>query len=132
MLFVVPPVVSPASVRRALLALVLATLALGCPAPASRGSGSTGGGSGGGGDEEPRNVQVEPLDPPDQGPPTPTALSRLESAHAIPDAETWSRLAARPATATVSRTEVVKFLLDTQHERTIWFVDTERDRKSVV
>jgi hypothetical protein len=66
------------------------------------------------------------------GPPAPTtdpapgALPRLESAHAIPDETTWRRLAARPATATVARTEVVKFLLDTQHDRTLWFIDTER------
>ncbi|GAB4207609.1 MAG: hypothetical protein OHK0013_25390 [Sandaracinaceae bacterium] len=58
--------------------------------------------------------------------PEPGALPRLESAHAIPDETTWRRLAARPATATVARTEVVKFLVDTQHDRTIWFVDTER------
>jgi hypothetical protein len=54
------------------------------------------------------------------------ARPRLESAHAIPDEATWHRLAARPATATVARTEVVKFLLDTQHDRVLWFIDTAR------
>lgn len=59
---------------------------------------------------------------PDVGPP---ALPRLAAAHDIPDTTTWSQLAARPSTSTVARTEVVKFLLDTQHDRTIWFIDTD-------
>lgn len=51
---------------------------------------------------------------------------RLESAHAIPDAETWQRLAARPASQVMARTEVVKFLVDLATGRTLWFVDSER------
>lgn len=51
---------------------------------------------------------------------------RLESAHTIPDEETWRRLAARPASSVTARTEVVKFLVDLETGRTIWFVDTER------
>ncbi len=76
--------------------------------------------------------QEEPVGPPSEVPPSPTpptpppSLPRLASAHAIPDEATWRQLAARPATATVARTEVVKFLLDTQHDRLIWFIDTER------
>ncbi len=57
--------------------------------------------------------------------PTP-ALPRLESAHAIADASTWSRLAARPATSSIARTEVVKFIVDRADARRIWFIDTER------
>jgi hypothetical protein len=53
-------------------------------------------------------------------------LPRLESAHEIRDASTWRRLCARPTSSTVARTEVVKFLVDLQDERRIWFVDTER------
>lgn len=68
---------------------------------------------------DPPPTVVDPVGPP-------VALPRLASAHGIPDAATWSQLAARPATATVARTEVVKFLLDTQHDRLIWFIDTER------
>lgn len=52
-------------------------------------------------------------------------LSRLDSAHEIPDAQTWRRLCARPTSSTVSRTEVVKFLVDLDDERRIWFIDTE-------
>lgn len=55
-----------------------------------------------------------------------TARARIESAHAIADEATWRALAARPATSSVARAEVVKFLLDTQDGRRIWFVDTER------
>jgi len=56
----------------------------------------------------------------------PVVASRLESAHAIPDAATWDRLAARPASAATARTEVVKFIVDRSTDRTLWFVDTER------
>jgi len=58
--------------------------------------------------------------------PTSRAPARLDSAHEIRDAATWSRLAARPASSTIARTEVVKFVLDRDTDRTLWFVDTER------
>lgn len=51
---------------------------------------------------------------------------RLEFAHTIPDAATWTRLAARPDSATSARTEVVKFLVDRAERRKVWFVDSER------
>jgi len=47
-------------------------------------------------------------------------------AHAIPDAKTWSSLAARPQSAAAARTEVVKFLLDLEDGRRIWFTNTNR------
>ena len=71
---------------------------------------------------------VPPHEVVSQGPPAPHvegALPRLESAHSIPDLATWQRLAARPATSAIARTEVVKFLLDTENARTLWLVDTE-------
>lgn len=52
--------------------------------------------------------------------------ARLESAHRIDDAATWARLAARPATSSVARTEVVKLLVDLVDGRRLWFADTER------
>lgn len=58
--------------------------------------------------------------------PSGARLPRLESAHAIPDAETWLRLAARPASQVQARTEVVKFLVDLATGRSLWFVDSER------
>jgi hypothetical protein len=67
-------------------------------------------------------VSVDPGPTPE----TVTAPERLESAHRIPDQETWRRLAARPASAVVARTEIVKFLVDLEDERRLWFVDTER------
>src|SRR6478736_6068592 len=51
---------------------------------------------------------------------------RLESAHLIPDEATWRSLCARPTSASVARTEVVKFLVDLSDQRRIWFIDTER------
>ncbi|HJL16779.1 MAG TPA: PEP/pyruvate-binding domain-containing protein [Sandaracinaceae bacterium LLY-WYZ-13_1] len=56
----------------------------------------------------------------------PRSTARLAHAHRIDDAETWARLAARPRTASVARTEVVKLLIDLEDERRLWFVDTER------
>ncbi len=53
-------------------------------------------------------------------------IPRAESAHAIPDENTWRSLAARPTSSSVARTEVVKFLVDLSDERRIWFIDTER------
>lgn len=53
-------------------------------------------------------------------------VARLESSHRIPDEVTWHRLAARPEAVAVARTEVVKFLLDLEDRRTLWFLDTER------
>lgn len=55
-----------------------------------------------------------------------SSLPRLESAHTIPDRETWLRLAARPTSSVTARTEVVKFLVDLETGRTVWFIDTER------
>ncbi|WP_236517399.1 PEP/pyruvate-binding domain-containing protein [Sandaracinus amylolyticus] len=55
-----------------------------------------------------------------------TSEGRLEFAHRIDDAATWARLAARPASSAVARTEVVKFLVDVAEGRTIWFIDTQR------
>jgi hypothetical protein len=57
---------------------------------------------------------------------TPPTLPRLDSAHEIRDLATWQRLAARPATSAIARTEVVKFLVDLETGRTLWLVDTER------
>ncbi|MGC4071583.1 MAG: hypothetical protein QM760_03565 [Nibricoccus sp.] len=38
----------------------------------------------------------------------------------------WAKLAARPASQVLARTEVVKFLVDLKTKRTLWFVDSER------
>jgi hypothetical protein len=62
----------------------------------------------------------------DAGTPGPVLEARLESAHEIRDERTWRRLAARPTTASMARTEVVKFLVDLADDRQIWFVDSER------
>lgn len=59
-------------------------------------------------------------------PSPPRMQPRRESAHEIGDLATWHALAARPATSAVARTEVVKFLVDLEDSRRIWFVDTER------
>lgn len=66
--------------------------------------------------------------PPSEDPPPETEPGppRLESAHRIDSPETWSRLAARPDNLVVARTEVVKFLIDLEHERRLWFTDTDR------
>jgi rifampicin phosphotransferase len=55
-----------------------------------------------------------------------TRVKRLASVHEIPDEATWHRLAARPAASSTARTEVVKFLLDVEDRRRLWFTDTER------
>jgi hypothetical protein len=47
-------------------------------------------------------------------------------AHAIPDEATWRSLAARPQSAAAARTEVVKFLLDLEDGRRLWFTNTDR------
>ncbi len=75
-----------------------------------------------GDDTAPRGEDGPPAPSPDPAP----AVGRLAWAHAIADPATWSRLASRPSTATVARTEVVKFLLDREDGRTLWFVDTDR------
>lgn len=67
----------------------------------------------------------EPEIPPAQQTTAPPA-ERLASSHRIDDARTWARLAARPETETFAHTEIVKFLIDLQDERRIWFTDTER------
>ena len=46
--------------------------------------------------------------------------------HAIPDEATWRALAARPQSAAAARTEVVKFLLDLEDGRRLWFTSTDR------
>lgn len=58
---------------------------------------------------------------------TPTeSTERLETAHRIDSPQTWARLAARPENQVVARTEVVKFLIDLEDDRRVWFIDTER------
>lgn len=59
-------------------------------------------------------------------PPTPDVHARLEFAHTIPNLETWQSLAARPSTSPIARTEVLKFLVDVEDQRRLYFVDTER------
>ena len=54
------------------------------------------------------------------------AAGRTNYAHAIPDAQTWHALADRPATSLSARTEVVKFILDLEDGRRLWFVNTTR------
>ncbi|HWA29352.1 MAG TPA: PEP/pyruvate-binding domain-containing protein [Lacunisphaera sp.] len=56
----------------------------------------------------------------------PAKIKRLDSAHTIPDDATWQRLAARTETAEFARTEAVKFLVDLESRRRVWFTDTER------
>ena len=46
--------------------------------------------------------------------------------HSIPDEATWRALAARPQSAATARTEVVKFLLDLDDNRRVWFTDTRK------
>src|SRR5688572_2878680 len=46
--------------------------------------------------------------------------------HAIPDQKSWNSLAARPQSASAARTEVVKFILDTEDGRRLWFMNTNR------
>ena len=46
--------------------------------------------------------------------------------HTIADEATWRSLAARPQSASAARTEVVKFLLDLEDGRRLWFMNTER------
>jgi hypothetical protein len=47
-------------------------------------------------------------------------------AHRIPDAATWSQLAARPQSAAAARTEVVKFIVDLDDGRRPWFMNTRK------
>lgn len=56
---------------------------------------------------------------------TPSGSTRLESAHRIDDVGTWERLISRPESQIVARTEVVKFLVDLEDERRLWFIDTQ-------
>jgi len=56
----------------------------------------------------------------------PARVKRLDSAHTIADEATWQRLAARTETASFARTEAVKFLVDLESKRRVWFTDTER------
>ncbi len=56
----------------------------------------------------------------------PAKIKRLDSAHRIPDEATWHRLAARTDSSAFARTEVVKFLVDLESRRRLWFTDTER------
>ena len=54
------------------------------------------------------------------------AAGRPDYSHTIGDARTWSSLADRPATSLNARTEVVKFVLDLEDDRKLWFVNTTR------
>lgn len=54
------------------------------------------------------------------------AQGRPLYAHAITNEKAWSSLAARPQSAVAARTEVVKFILDLEDERRIWFTNTNR------
>lgn len=110
--------------RQHAFVLLLAFACAACTSPTSGGatgghtSGTGGtGGTGSTGDDVPEGG-------PDESPLA--TRERLESAHTIPDEETWQRLAARPASSITARTEVVKFLVDLDGGRTIWFIDTER------
>ncbi len=58
--------------------------------------------------------------------PRPARIKRLDSAHRIADEATWQRLAARTETSAFARTEAVKFLLDLESRRRLWFTDTAR------
>ena len=108
------------------VAVLALTLALTSACPSSPGDPQDPAGEGQTDTTGDESTEAPPTDPPDEPAGPPPALPRLASAHEIRDAATWSQLAARPATATVARTEVVKFLLDTSHDRLIWFIDTER------
>lgn len=99
-----------------LLLLLLLLASIGCDRP-STGHGSGGRGGRGSGSELPEDDGTGSVL---------TSVERLESAHTIPDRETWLRLAARPASSITARTEVVKFLVDLENDRTVWFIDTER------
>jgi hypothetical protein len=46
--------------------------------------------------------------------------------HTIPDEAMWRSLAARPQSSAAARTEVVKFLLDVESGRRLWFTNTDR------
>jgi hypothetical protein len=117
------PRVRPTAVLT-VLASVLLLVASGCPTSGSDPEDPPGDGHAETAGDESGEA---PLEHPSEDPPRgPEALPRLAFAHEIRDAATWSQLAARPATATVARTEVVKFLLDTSHDRLLWFIDTER------
>ncbi len=98
--------------RLLLVLLVLASVA--CDRSGTGHRGRPRGGRGGGGETDDGTGSVL------------TSVERLESAHTIPDRETWLRLAARPADSITARTEVVKFLVDLENDRTVWFIDTER------
>lgn len=71
-----------------------------------------------------RAERVRRTEPPD--PEAAAARPQLAHTHRIDDPETWARLAARPRTRAVARTEVVKFLIDLENERRLWFFDPER------
>jgi rifampicin phosphotransferase len=55
-----------------------------------------------------------------------TRPSAPDFTHEIRDAATWASLAARPQSSTTARTEVVKFLLDLEDGRRMWFANTTR------
>ncbi len=56
----------------------------------------------------------------------PASPSHNHFAHEIRDADTWRRLAARPQSSVTARTEVVKFLLDLEDGRRVWFANTAK------
>lgn len=68
-----------------------------------------------------------PREAPIEARPEPEVVEgRLLHAHRIDDDATWQRLCARPRNHVVARTEIVKFLIDLENDRQIWFADTER------
>lgn len=52
--------------------------------------------------------------------------ARPETLHRLEDPDDWASLCARPETSTTAATEVVKFLVDLEDDRRLWFVDTQR------
>jgi len=93
--------------NRALLALLLLGCSSGEPPPAAAPApGPTAG------EEDPAPAEAE--------------AERLPFAHRIDSPQTWDRLAARPENQVVARTEVVKFLIDLEDDRQVWFMDTEQ------
>ncbi|HHH30891.1 MAG TPA: hypothetical protein ENK57_21455 [Polyangiaceae bacterium] len=92
----------------------IAALLVACSTPAGdappdrRGGGSAGSGGSVGGEVSPPAPDPQPF------------------AHELRDEQTFDRLASRPENQVVARTAVVKFLIDLQDGRRLYFVDTDR------
>jgi len=97
-----------------LLSLILTIAAVGC------GSGS----AALTGPETPR-PSVAAIEPGDDSVPD-VPLEAPDYVHRIDDLHGWSLLAARPEGAVFARTEVVKFLIDLEDERKVYFTQTAR------